>query len=445
MAASIDHPNIVPVYGAGEEARRLYLVMRYVDGTDLHALVRRAGRLEQARAAAIVAQVAAAATVPDGALLDFAGKLDSRRLKHRIVAWVMLVVFCLPVVSYSSRGSSLEVLGDGARLSAGSRSQRVHDPRSDMGFLDDAKKLVGRARRAGRRRRSRRPATSPTTRPAASTPTRSTRRRTSPRRRPATATPPLSPSPDDRPLPRRPGVVRLPAARRRVDGDEVLLQLRQHTGYMDDHWAAAAAGHVERGETAYDAARREAREEIGVDDVGAGVRDLDAAHPARRPDRRAHRLLLHRPRVDRRAADRRAGQVRRARLVPARRRCPTPSCPHERVVLERPGYGARGVHDLRLLSRWFVTTSPTAAQGGEDPVTDLGEHADAADRARASHHPAESTRSRRSCTTRARWCPTSRSALHPDLSVPGPVAEGEDTDEGASTDGASEPEKESPA
>ena len=48
-------------------------------------------------------------------------------------------------------------------------------------------------------------------------------------------------------------------------GDEVLLQLRQNTGYMDGHWAAAAAGHVERGETAYDAARREAREEIGVE------------------------------------------------------------------------------------------------------------------------------------------------------------------------------------
>src|SRR3954453_850222 len=50
-----------------------------------------------------------------------------------------------------------------------------------------------------------------------------------------------------------------------TSGDEVLLQLRQHTGYMDDHWAAAAAGHVERGETPYDAAHREAREEIGVD------------------------------------------------------------------------------------------------------------------------------------------------------------------------------------
>ncbi|HYH35498.1 MAG TPA: NUDIX domain-containing protein [Nocardioides sp.] len=50
-------------------------------------------------------------------------------------------------------------------------------------------------------------------------------------------------------------------------GPEVLLQLRHHTGYMDGHWAAAAAGHVERGETAYDAARREAAEELGVTDV----------------------------------------------------------------------------------------------------------------------------------------------------------------------------------
>ncbi|MCL2516555.1 MAG: NUDIX domain-containing protein [Nocardioidaceae bacterium] len=47
-------------------------------------------------------------------------------------------------------------------------------------------------------------------------------------------------------------------------GDEVLLQLRQNTGFMDGHWASAAAGHIERGETATDAARREAAEELGV-------------------------------------------------------------------------------------------------------------------------------------------------------------------------------------
>lgn len=52
-----------------------------------------------------------------------------------------------------------------------------------------------------------------------------------------------------------------------ADGTEVLLQLRQGTPYMDGHWAAAAAGHVERGETAYDAAHREAAEELGITDV----------------------------------------------------------------------------------------------------------------------------------------------------------------------------------
>ena len=48
---------------------------------------------------------------------------------------------------------------------------------------------------------------------------------------------------------------------------EVLLQLRSGTGFMDDHWACAAAGHVEKGESVHEAARREALEEVGVTDV----------------------------------------------------------------------------------------------------------------------------------------------------------------------------------
>lgn len=48
---------------------------------------------------------------------------------------------------------------------------------------------------------------------------------------------------------------------------EVLLQLRGATGYMEHHWAAAAAGHVERGESAYAAAQREAAEELGIAEV----------------------------------------------------------------------------------------------------------------------------------------------------------------------------------
>lgn len=52
--------------------------------------------------------------------------------------------------------------------------------------------------------------------------------------------------------------------RRGVRGEEVLLQLRQGTGYMDGHWAFAAAGHVEADESAVQAACRESAEELGV-------------------------------------------------------------------------------------------------------------------------------------------------------------------------------------
>jgi Protein kinase domain len=60
MAAAIEHPNVIPVYGAGEEDGRLYLVMRWVAGTDLHRLLRERGRLEPLQAAAVVDQVAGA-------------------------------------------------------------------------------------------------------------------------------------------------------------------------------------------------------------------------------------------------------------------------------------------------------------------------------------------------------------------------------------------------
>jgi predicted Ser/Thr protein kinase len=60
LAASIDHPNVIPIYEAGEADGRLYIAMRYVDGTDLKVLLRRESAIEPVRAVAIVAQVAAA-------------------------------------------------------------------------------------------------------------------------------------------------------------------------------------------------------------------------------------------------------------------------------------------------------------------------------------------------------------------------------------------------
>ncbi|MBO0607722.1 NUDIX domain-containing protein [Myceligenerans salitolerans] len=60
--------------------------------------------------------------------------------------------------------------------------------------------------------------------------------------------------------------------------DEVLLQLRQNTGYRDGFWACAAAGHVEEGESVVEAAVREAAEELGVTVDPADLRPVTVLH-----------------------------------------------------------------------------------------------------------------------------------------------------------------------
>jgi YVTN family beta-propeller protein len=66
LAASIDHPNVIPIYEAGEVDGSLFLAMRYVEGTDLGALVAAEGTLAPARAVGIVAQVAAGLSAAHG-------------------------------------------------------------------------------------------------------------------------------------------------------------------------------------------------------------------------------------------------------------------------------------------------------------------------------------------------------------------------------------------
>lgn len=126
-----------------------------------------------------------------------------------------------------------------------------------------------------------------------------------------------------------------------VSGPEVLLQLRQGTGYMDGHWAAAAAGHVERGESADTAAHREAAEEIGVTDLVLDF--LTAMHRTRHDlpiDERIDFFFSARswsgePRIvePRKCAD--------LRWVPLDRldELPRPVVPHERSVLDTLAVG----------------------------------------------------------------------------------------------------------
>ncbi|MDQ3379611.1 MAG: protein kinase [Actinomycetota bacterium] len=60
IAASLDHPHIVPIFKAGDEDGALFLAMRYVEGTDLAKLLHEGGALDPVRAISLLEQVAEA-------------------------------------------------------------------------------------------------------------------------------------------------------------------------------------------------------------------------------------------------------------------------------------------------------------------------------------------------------------------------------------------------
>ncbi len=57
IAASIEHPNVVPIYAAGEEGGVPFIAMRYVAGADLARRLAREGRLDPAVAVELIAQI----------------------------------------------------------------------------------------------------------------------------------------------------------------------------------------------------------------------------------------------------------------------------------------------------------------------------------------------------------------------------------------------------
>jgi serine/threonine protein kinase len=57
VAASIEHPNVVPIYAAGKEDGIPFIAMRYVSGSDLGRRLALEGRLEPAAAVALITQI----------------------------------------------------------------------------------------------------------------------------------------------------------------------------------------------------------------------------------------------------------------------------------------------------------------------------------------------------------------------------------------------------
>jgi serine/threonine protein kinase len=66
IAASLEHPNVVTLFHAGEHDGRLYLAMKFVEGHDLRGEIAKQGRLAPRRAVHIVTQIASALDAAHG-------------------------------------------------------------------------------------------------------------------------------------------------------------------------------------------------------------------------------------------------------------------------------------------------------------------------------------------------------------------------------------------
>src|SRR3989304_1552872 len=58
-AANLLHPGIVTVYDFGDDEQRFFIIMEYVQGTDLKTLIRRRGRLAVQEATSLMTQICA--------------------------------------------------------------------------------------------------------------------------------------------------------------------------------------------------------------------------------------------------------------------------------------------------------------------------------------------------------------------------------------------------
>jgi serine/threonine protein kinase/streptogramin lyase len=126
LAASIEHPNVVPIHVAGEARGHLVLAMRYISGSDLKATLARQRVLEPSRALSLCAQLAGALDAahergivhrdvkPSNVLVDEGGHcyLADFGLTRRVVDQTPGIVAAVPSFGTPGYASPEEIRGE---------------------------------------------------------------------------------------------------------------------------------------------------------------------------------------------------------------------------------------------------------------------------------------------------------------------------------------------
>lgn len=130
-AANLSHPGIVNIYDWGQDDSTYYIVMEYVRGTDLKALVTDKGAVDPAKAAEYASQVAAALSVAHGY------DIIHRDIKpHNIVLTpdgsIKVMDFGIARAGNTQMTQTGSVLGTAHYVSPEQAQGRTLDPRTDL-------------------------------------------------------------------------------------------------------------------------------------------------------------------------------------------------------------------------------------------------------------------------------------------------------------------------
>src|SRR4051812_5997474 len=131
-AARLDHPNIVPVFDAGEADGLLYIAMKYIDGTDLGAVLDAEERLSPQRTVDLLADIADALDVAHAAGLVHRDVKPGNVLVDNVRSWLSDFGLTKRIASRTALTAAGRTVGTAAYLAPEQIRGQDVDARTDV-------------------------------------------------------------------------------------------------------------------------------------------------------------------------------------------------------------------------------------------------------------------------------------------------------------------------